>query len=385
MIQHSVRRRSLFLGAAGLLALAACGGPAAPSGAAGRPAQFAIDLVIDQTGFAQPFNEPLLQAWQLRIDQANAKGEVPGVTLSTTVHDSQSDPRVGASVMTKVTGSQAPIAAYGTSSSVAPAVAPIAQRAGLPLVTMFSGGPGVVEAGERIFRVTAPQTSYHHLQTEYFKAKGVKKLAIIYNTDNGTLKNLAETYYPQAAAGAGYEIVKSSGVSLKATDISAEMTGIIAAQPDAVLMLVLSQQNTSVVTQLRRANFPGVIAAQPGIGRQSLEALGAAADGIVYPIDFSAATKSAVGKGFVEAYTAKFGKTPDTFAASGWDGASMVVEALKSAKSFDRETLQAALATVSQSGFDGAAGKVRFENRDARVDGVMVRWQGGAETLLTAP
>lgn len=365
--------------------LAGCGGgEQAAAGAAGRPAEFSIDFVLDQTGVSQAFTGAVRQGWDLRIDQANANGEVEGVTLATRMHDSQSDPRVGAGVMTEVVGSDAPIAAFGTSSSVAPAVAPIAQRGGLPLVTMYSGGPGVVDAGDQIFRVTAPQSSYHQIQSSYFADQGVKRVAIIYNSDIGTLKNLAEEFYPAAAARDGYEIVVSSGVSAQATDISAEMTGVLASQPDAVLMLVLSQQNTSVVTQLRRASFPGIIAAQPGIGTQALEALGAEADGVVYPIDFSPATESAAGQAFVDAYTARYGDAPDTFAASGYDGASMMVAALAAAPSFDRETLHQALLDVAATGLDGAAGPVRFEERDARIDGVMVRWQGGAETLLTS-
>jgi branched-chain amino acid transport system substrate-binding protein len=363
--------------------LAGCGGgEQAAAGAGGRPAEFAIDFVLDQTGVAQTFTGAVRQGWDLRVDEANAASEVEGVTLSTRLHDSQSDPRVGAGVMTEVAGSDAPIAAFGTGSNVAPAVAPIAQREGLPLVTIYSGSPGVVDAGDQIFRVTAPQATYHQIQSTYFADQGVERVAIIYNTDNGTLKNLAEEFYPAAAQRDGYEIVQSSGVSVQATDISAEMTGVLASQPDAVLMLVLSQQNTSVVTQLRRANFPGIIAAQPGIGRQALETLGGEADGVVYPIDFSPATEAATGQAFVEAYTARYGDTPDTFAASGYDGASMVIEALKTATSFDRETLHQALLDVSTRGFDGAAGPVRFEERDARVDGIMVRWEGGTETLL---
>ncbi|GAA3239878.1 ABC transporter substrate-binding protein [Pseudonocardia petroleophila] len=365
--------------------LAGCGGgEQAAAGAAGRPAEFTIDFVLDQTGVAQTFTGAVRQGWDLRIDEANANGDVEGVTLATRMHDSQSDPRVGAGVMTEVAGSDAPIAVFGTGSNVAPAVAPIAQRAGLPLVTIYSGSPGVVDAGDQIFRVTAPQATYHQIQSTYFKEQGVKRVAIIYNSDNGTLKNLAESFYPEAAQRDGYEIVSSSGVSVQATDLSAEMTGVLASQPDAVLMLVLSQQNTSVVTQLRRADFPGIIAAQPGIGTQALEALGAEADGVVYPIDFSPATASETGKAFVDAYTARFGDAPDTFAASGYDGASMVIEALNTATSFDRETLHQALLDVSTAGFDGAAGPVRFEERDARVDGVMVRWEGGQETLLTS-
>lgn len=150
-------------------------------------------------------------------------------------------------------------------------------------------------------------------------------------------------------------------------------------------MLVLGQQNTSIVTQLRRANFPGVIAAQPGVGNQALLALGPAADGIVYPIDFSPATTSASGATFVRAYQAKYGTAPDTFAASGYDGASMTVTALAAAPEFTREALLRSISEITAKGLDGASGTVRFDGRDARVDGMMVRWEKGRETLVAPP
>jgi branched-chain amino acid transport system substrate-binding protein len=364
---------------------AGCASGGASSSGGPKPATFTIDFVLDATGVNQTFTGSVRQGWDLRIEQANTNRELGGTTLATNVQDTRSDPKVGAGLMTDVASTEAPMAVFGTSSAVAPAVAPIAQRAGLPLVTIYSGSPGVVDAGDHVFRVTAPQATYHHLQSEYFAKAGVKRVAIIYNNDNATLKNLAETYYPEAAAKDGYEIVQSAGVSVKAPDLSSEMTGVLASNPDAVLMLVLSQQNTSVVTQLRRANFDGIIAAQPGIGTQALEALGAEADGVVYPIDFSPATQSESGKQFAQAYQAKYGTVPDTFAASGYDGASMTVEALKAAPELTRDALQKALLDLTASGFRAAAGEVRFEGRDARVDGVMVRWQGGQETLLTGP
>ncbi|WP_214103373.1 ABC transporter substrate-binding protein [Acrocarpospora catenulata] len=386
----TVRFRRWPSAVAALLAatlLAGCGGGADTSGSAGtaspaRPAEFSIDFVLDQTGVVQVFTGAVKEGWDLRIDQANQQGELPGTTLRTRIHDTQSDPKVGAGLMSEVAASDAPLAVFGTSSSIAPAVAPIAQSAGLPLVTLYSGGPGVVDAGDHVFRVTAPQSSYHHLQSAYFASEGVKRVAIVYNNDVGTLKNLAEEFYPEAAGKDGYEIVHSAGVSAKATDLSAELTGVLAAKPDAVLMLVLSQQNTSIVTQLRRAAFPGIIAGQPGIGRQALEALGSAADGVVYPIDFTADIAAPSGKAFAEAYRARYNKDPDTFAASGYDGATMVIEALKVTTGFDRESMLAALNKVAAAGFDGAVGPLRFENRDARVAGMMVRWTEGREVPL---
>lgn len=377
----SLRNASLGIAlSAAVVTVAGCGG-ASPASDGTIPDKYAIDLVLDETGVSQPYNVSTRRGWDLRIEQANENNDLGQTELSTNLLDSRSDPKVGARLMAEVAGSDAPIAVFGTTSSVAPAVAPVAQRAGLPLVTIYSGGPGVVDVGDNIFRVTAPQATYHHLQSEYFAAHGVEKVAVIYNNDNATLKALAEDFYPKAAKKDGYDVVKSSGVSYQATDLSAEMTGILGSDPDAVLMLVLGQQNTSVVTQLRRVGFTGMIGAQPAVGKQTLAALKEAADGVVYPLDFAAVTDTLSGKAFVEAYRNKYGEDPDTFAASGYDGASMAILGIKNAKSFDRDAIRASLQALSEKGFDGAVGPLRFEGRDARVKGLMVAWRDGREVL----
>jgi branched-chain amino acid transport system substrate-binding protein len=371
--------------AAGIAVALAAGlvGCSTSSGESGKTGTLSIPLVFDKTGVSSALNGPTLQAWDLRIKEANASGELGGLTLETNLMDSQSDPKVGAGLMTEVASSDAPIAAFGTTSSVAVAVAPIVQDAGLPTVFGYSGASGLTDTGDMIFRVTAPQSTYHQLATDYFAQQGVKKIDIIYNNDNATLKGLAEQFYPAQAKEAGYEIVRSVGVSYAATDISAEMTGIISDNVDAVVMLVLSQQNASVITQLNRAGYTGIISAQPGIGRQALESLGATADGVIYPIDFSSSTTEESGVAFVKAFQAEYGKKPDTFAAAGYDMASMVVEAIKKAPELTREALQAALVDITNAGMTGAVGPITFENRDARVEGILVRWHNGDEMPAT--
>lgn len=367
-----------------VLPLAACATaePTPSDDTGGLPAEVTIDLMSGLSGLAQPYSEAMVAGWNLRIKEANENAELGDVTITTNVLDEQSDAKVATGLMTELVQSDAVLVAYGTSSSVAPAIAPIAQDAGVPFVAMYAGTPDLTGIGDHVFRVTAPQDTYHHLQNEYFQEQGVKRVAVIYNNDIGTLKSLAEGYYPEAAANYGYEIVRSTGVSVGATDISAEMTGIIGDNPDAVLMLVLGQQNTSVVTQLKRAGYTGIIAGQPGIGLQTLEALGADADGVIYPVDFSSGTTAAKGAAFVEAFTAEYGDAPDGFAASGYEGASLIVAALAEAEAFTRDAVLAALTAVTDRGFDGVTGAIKFENRDARVPGLLVEWRDGKENVI---
>ena len=355
------------------------GGQASTTGA--KPASLTVPLITDATGPVEAFLTEVRKGWDLRLEQATTKKEIP-TRIETQALDTRFDAKVAAGHVTKVANSDAPLAFYGTSSGIAPALAPIAQREELPFVAIFSGGPGVVETGDRIFRVTAPQSSYHQRQSDYLKSQGVKRVAIIYNSDVGTVKQLAEEFYPEAAERDGYEIAESVAVTSTATDISSEMTGIINAQADAVLLLALGEQITTAITRLRRANYDGILATHPGVSIQGLKSLGARADGVIWPTDFSPATQNTSGQAFVEAFQAEYDQVPAAFAAAGYDAATMLIEAVKVAPDFSRDSMQQALQQVTERGFDSASGPLRFEERDARVEGVMVRWQDGEETLL---
>ena len=61
---------------------------------------------------------------------------------------------------------------------------------------------------------------------------------------------------------------------------------------------------------------------------------------------------------FTAAYKAKYGKDIDAYAAYYFDGVTIILEALKVAKTLDREGLRAAFKDVA---FDGISGKIYLD------------------------
>ena len=52
------------------------------------------------------------------------------------------------------------------------------------------------------------------------------------------------------------------------------------------------------------------------------------------------------------------------------------------ANSTDRPAVQQGLDALAREGFAGAQGDLTFDGHDARVPGVLVRWDGAAEAVL---
>lgn len=337
-------------------------------------------IATNAPGPAKPFGDDMLKGIQLAVDQANSSRELPNITLAL---DVVSTPATAApeavQAMSAIAQRNASVVLFGTSSATALAVAPVAQRAGIPFVATQSGADGLLGLGDRIFRTTAPQFTYQGMLSQYFKSKGVKRLAIMYNADNPTLTAVATQTIPQAAQRDGYEIVKTISFALSETNFQPIVRQAMATNPDAIMFLSFGPQNASMVNEIRLANFKGVVAGQPAGGVDIMIGLGAKADGIVYASDFSPA--SPVAQKFVSQYQAKYNAVPNSFAATGYDGARFIIEALKVAKSQDRAGMLEALNAVAAAGYPGAGSPIKFDKRDARVTPVVVEWRGGRETI----
>ncbi|MPN09040.1 hypothetical protein SDC9_156328 [bioreactor metagenome] len=123
----------------------------------------------------------------------------------------------------------------------------------------------------------------------------------------------------------------------------------------------------------------------PGWGQPGFHALveDSVVNGVSTITDFAATNDEAATQNFSKEYMAKYGKGIDAYAAYYFDGVSIVLEALKVAKTLDREGLKAAFKDVA---FDGISGKIYLDkehNMDFvhRVCTAVIKAENGVKTL----
>ena len=114
-------------------------------------------------------------------------------------------------------------------------------------------------------------------------------MAQVYNNDVPTNETLAEETWPELAKTNGFEITSSDGVGATATNFSSIVSKMTSANPDAVVMHLTGAQHVTFATALKRAGYQGKVAGGAGLGAGILKPMGDQADGILFPIDFSAA------------------------------------------------------------------------------------------------
>lgn len=370
-------------------AVVGCGGDddtsttSASQGASG-PKTAKVIAIVDKTGIAAYGGELEANGLELGVKQLNDSGKYD---IQLEVKDSGSDQTQAVKLMNEAARSDADAVVYGPLSATALALAPIAARSKLPFIALQSGVDGVVDAGDNIFRVSTPQSRFYPSLFEYLEEQQVKKIASFYMSDSATIKELGDEVIPALAKEHGMDLVDVGTVTGKQTDFKAIADKVVAAQPDAVFAGTQGAQNVTVITQLRRAGYDGLIFGSGGFAGGVLDPLKDKADGIVYPEWFSPSTTLPVGKKFVADYEAAYGKTPLTFAGEAFDSALLLQKAIDQVDGeVTAESMLRGLTAATQAGFPATQGEpLKFEDRDARGTGFIVRRDNGKDQIVKDP
>ncbi|WAC56597.1 ABC transporter substrate-binding protein [Gordonia sp. SL306] len=370
--------------AVAVLALSACGGGSGTQQSGqGVAKQITIAAVNDQTGPVAYAGVGASKGAQLAIDQVNEQGFLgDGVTLKLQQTDTAGEIDRAVSEMTKTMADNDVSVILGpTMAQQAAAVAPAVGQRKVPTVFTQSGSEGVV-VNDYTFRATAPMESYYDIAAKWLGDNGLKNVSVIYNATYPTFANLGKTVFPKDAAANGVKVGQSIEVQSTTQDFTGQAQQIAQANPSAVSMMLIASQAVTFMKQLRQAGYQGQIVGTSVQGSGNAAAAGAAAKGLVYPVDFSSAMDGETSQAFTKAFTAKFGKAPDAYAAEGFDALWWVARGIKASNDSSRSGIQKGLAQVAGQGFAGAMGDLTFDGNDMRVTGAMVKWDGSKESLV---
>lgn len=390
----SVGRRRKGIGGAGALALvlavAACTSPGSDSssggaasaggGGEGLPDTIKVMSIRALTGPVSFAGLNAQKGIDLAIEQIEADGLLGGTTIEVDSRDSATSPQEAASFASQAIADPSYVAIIGPEASAqATAVSPIVDQQGMPTVYVQAGSEGVV-IGDYTFRITPPAASYFDLAGDYAEEQGVATASVLFNSGNPTLVQLGEEVIPELAGEHGFEVVSTGGVEATQQDFTTAASSIAGEDPDAAFLMVQGPQYPVAITQLRQAGFAGELIGMSAAGAGNLASAGDGAAGFVWPTNFTAEQDVESTRAFVEAYREKYdGETPNNYAAEAHDAMWFLARGVAEAGSTDRAAVQEGLAAVAGEGFDGAQGPITFEGNDARVPGVLVRWDGSAE------
>ena len=144
-----------------------------------------IGLITPLTGDVASIGTDVLQGAQLMLDEINSAGGINGIPVKLIVEDGRCTGADAASAAQKLINVDKVVAIHGAGcSGESMAVAPIAEAAGVVMISGVSTSPDITNAGDFIFRTAPSDALKTAAMAQYFSEQGFKKVAMITeNTD----------------------------------------------------------------------------------------------------------------------------------------------------------------------------------------------------------
>jgi branched-chain amino acid transport system substrate-binding protein len=353
-----------LLSAVGALALG-LGGPAM--------AQDAISIggAFNLTGGQASMDGPAKNGAQLAIDAINAKGGVNGKPLKMIVYDAKTDSAVQASIGSQLLKSdKVPIIIGFSDSDPVLAVAPNAQSAGVPFLTVGATSPKLPDqVGNNMF-LTAFGDNTQAAVGAAFAMQNLKAKTVYVIEDTGAeYTTLLSRYFREAFKHLGGEIIGQDTYRTGDKTFTAQITKVKALpkKPDFLFIAAQPAEVGLVVRQVRQSGITLPILGGDGFDTPLLvDVAGNAADNVFYTTHalISPESQGAV-KDFYDAYKKAYNTEPEnSFAALGYDSVLIVADALKRANSAEPAKIRDALQQTKD--LSGVTGQISY-TQESRV------------------
>jgi branched-chain amino acid transport system substrate-binding protein len=337
-----------------------------------------IGVFNSLTGGTATFGISSTNGIKMATEEWNARGGILGKPIQLIIEDDQSKPEEAAMVVTKLINQNRVAAILGeVASSRTLAGAPIAQKAGVPLITPASTNPKVTKVGNYIFRVCYTDSFQGAVCARFAVERlGLKRLAILKDVKNDYSIGLAD-FVKKDALALGAQIVSEESYSEGDTDFRAQITSIKGANPEAIFIPGYYTEAGLIAKQVAEQNLKVALIGGDGWDSpRTVEIGGDAVEGAFFCNHYSAEDTSKIVRDFVASYVKKYGYVPDAMAPLSYDAADILFTAIQKAGSTDGAKIRDAIAQTQD--FPGVTGKITIDpERNARKAAVILQIQQG--------
>lgn len=353
------------------------------SAVAAEPVRLGFFMSI--TGRDASFGDVSLRGARLAVDELNAAGGVLGRPIELVVEDNRSLPGESATAAKKLIARDRVAVLIGECSSARTLeAAPVAQAAGVPLITPAATSPKVTQVGDCIFRVCFIDPFQGDVIATFARRRlGRTRAALLVESGAAYSVGLAE-YFARTFRQLGGEIVAEQKYSGADTDFRAQLTAIRAAQPDVIFLPGYYVAAGLAARQAKELGIRATLMGGDGFeAPQLLEIGGDALEGTYYSTHFATENTQQASRDFVAAYRKRNGAIPNGLSALTYDAVKLAADAIARAGTTDAKAVRDALAATKD--FPGVTGRTTINaRRDADKDAAIIAVQGGKLVFVEA-
>ena len=324
-------------------------------------------------------------AAMLAIEQLNSQGGINNRQLELVVRDDTLDPKV-AGRMAEELIKEGVVAIVGpVASSMSKAALPVVEKARIVMVSPTSSSNELSGKDDYFFRVMEPNSKFAGHLAESALKLGIKRLAVIYDTNNRPYTvDIFQIFREAFVKGGGSITNEIAFDSTQKVSFEPLVKQLGLGKADGVMMLASSVDSIVIAQQVRKegSEVP-ILSGACGIAqRDLLQLAGKSSEGMIFTLPVNNQSTAPAYVRFKEAFTKRYNYPPTFTAVLAYDATQLVLTSLK--KNADPQTLRQTIKSIPS--FDGLQGPIKLDEfGDPNRHLFVLRYRAGREEVLNAP
>lgn len=340
-----------------------------------------IGVVASLSGSAQAYGQSQAEGIQLAVEN-ELEGQFP--LLAVELRDDASSDEGGTEAFTDLIEQGASVILGPTLSPVAQATNPLASAVGVPVLAVTNTTLTIDPDTDTVWRIT--------LSEQAMLPQGLAAKQELAGIDTVVLVADAVDGYAQGAAAGFRAAVEATGVELLG-DIGFDPDGLdedgyravlqeaVATNPDALLLAARSDAATGLLQAAAALELPQQLIGSNGFNApEVISAAGPSAEDLTVTASWNPAIDDPRSLEFVAAYTERFGRTPDAFAAQGYAAVQVVGAAAQAAGGTSAADIRRGLGLLDS--VDTVLGTVSFSGNELVYPAAVQTYRDGSFELV---
>ncbi len=346
-----------------------------------------IGANLELTGSASQYANETLNGMRLAVKEANDEGGVLDRKIELVTSDNGSEVSGAANVMAAFVSEKKVAAVLGpVTNANMRAAAAIAEDSGLPIISSSATNPAITaengQVKKYVFRSAFTDPYQGKMMSKFAAGKlGARTAAMLVDKTSDYSKYIAAIFKMTFTADGG-TIVAEEGYLHKDRDFSEQLARIQQADPDVIFIPGYVDEVGPLIHQARDMSITApLLGTDDWDSSRLVEYAGVEAlNNTFFSNHYSTQLQSSVNQRFVAAYKKEFNSEPDVFSALGYEAATILIAAIKSADSSEPNMIRYALERTRLEGVTGPIYFNRYHNPIKSM--VVIEMVNGEQVLL---
>lgn len=328
-----------------------------------------IGALLPLTGDESSYGEDCRRGIELALLDARQKYQQP---IDIVFEDTKADPKAAVSAFNKLLSMDKVQAVIGTMfSSTTLAIAPLAQQAGIILLTPTAADEKIPATGDHIFSIYPSASSEGRFMANSLETPAIERVAVLYQNQAAT-KTIADAF-AAAIRTRGGSIVLNESIPDEKSAYRSVMEKVAAAQPTSIYLSAYRDPVVLLIVIGREIGMTGVVYATQSTlyDEKVLSDYQDKLEGVIISGPyFNGENDSEMIARFSDDYMNRFSQPPSVWSAYGYDAADILISALLESTEGDSEPQTKLTGRI----FNGMTGRTEIKE-DRTIEKEIVRYQ----------